>query len=105
MKIDRTHDRRDRVLLIQPFSKTFQVLAIGKFGEADGCHAIRLRDPVAPAESAPAAVPAPEAPMMAPTAGPDLPIGDLHRPDAFRPDPTTAATVSPPERARGSKAG
>ena len=82
-----------------------QVLAIGKFGEADGCHAIRLRDPVAPAESAPAAVHAPEAPMMAPITGPELPIVDLHRPDAFRPDPTTAATVSPPERARGSKAG
>lgn len=57
-----------------------QLLAIGKFGEADGCHAIRLRDPDA--------VAAPVVQVMTPAArsgsGDDLPLDDLSAPDEFR---------------------
>ncbi|MDO5648071.1 FliM/FliN family flagellar motor C-terminal domain-containing protein [Paracoccus sp. (in: a-proteobacteria)] len=57
-----------------------QLLATGKFGEADGCHAIRLRDPKARADTPPlrSAQPRNDA----------LPVGDLAQPDPFRaPEP------------------
>lgn len=63
-----------------------QLLAVGKFGEAEGCHAIRLRDPDLAAGSlslpetgaSAAAVSAPNASRVEP------PIDDLAHPDAFR---------------------
>ncbi|CAM3511310.1 FliM/FliN family flagellar motor switch protein [Paracoccus nototheniae] len=69
-----------------------QVLATGKFGEAEGCHALRLRDPGATAtedRDAPGA--GQMAPRMPPQmgddplgmAGMDLPV-DLAEPDPFR---------------------
>lgn len=60
-----------------------QILAAGKFGEAEGCHAIRLRDRDA--------APAPEtlAPASA-TPVPDPPE-DLAQPDPFRPGTAVAA--------------
>ncbi|WP_378945230.1 FliM/FliN family flagellar motor C-terminal domain-containing protein [Paracoccus sp. R86501] len=68
-----------------------QILAAGKFGEAEGCHAIRLRDrDAAPAtETAPAARPAPM---------PDAPE-DLARPDPFRPGTALAAPQDGAENA------
>ncbi len=66
-----------------------QLLAIGKFGEADGCHAIRLRDPDA--------VAAPVAPLMPHTAqsgpGDDLPLHDLTVPDEFRASPAGGGEI------------
>ncbi|MDN5568596.1 MAG: FliM/FliN family flagellar motor C-terminal domain-containing protein, partial [Paracoccus sp. (in: a-proteobacteria)] len=53
-----------------------QVLAAGKFGEAEGCHAIRLRDLATP----PAAQPAPVA-SQSPSVHP---AEDLSIPDPFR---------------------
>ncbi len=67
-----------------------QLLAVGKFGEAEGCHAIRLRDPAAPvsqtAPSVPAATAAPPPPPTGPTTGPEPPMDDLDGPDMFRHD-------------------
>ena len=57
-----------------------QVLATGKFGEAEGCHAIRLRDPaLAGTDDGPAPVLGQGAAMM----GAHAP-GDLSQPDPFR---------------------
>lgn len=83
-----------------------QVLAYGKLGEADGCHAIRLHDPATVQHEAGAARPmtsgadiaafvpvttpvTPELATYAPLpeidiAGFEPPIGDLRQPDVFR---------------------
>lgn len=80
-----------------------QLLATGKFGEAEGCHAIRLHDPEMPrlagttpraadplsAQGRAAAGTAP-----APIEGHALPIGDLDQPDAFRSDAAGAGSGS-----------
>ncbi|WP_410218634.1 FliM/FliN family flagellar motor switch protein [Paracoccus sp. (in: a-proteobacteria)] len=64
-----------------------QLLGIGKFGEAEGCHAIRLRDPAIPLQegAAPQQMPArafdPNAALMAAHAP-----ADLSGPDDFRMD-------------------
>lgn len=70
-----------------------QLLACGKFGEADGCHAVRLHDPLVKASVAPTSTP----PQRADEAGwrtapaaivtpviPEPPIADLVVPDPFR---------------------
>ena len=57
-----------------------QVLATGKFGEAEGCHAIRLRDPaLAATDDGMVPVMGQAAAMMAAHAP-----GDLSQPDPFR---------------------
>lgn len=67
-----------------------QVLATGKFGEAEGCHAIRLRDPDQAASDDAAPV------MAAPVMGLGMALGaalvpaDLSQPDPFRNPPETA---------------
>ncbi|WP_199262204.1 FliM/FliN family flagellar motor switch protein [Paracoccus binzhouensis] len=84
-----------------------QLLARGRLGEADGFHAIRLRDLAREAAPAPGlgqvawgtdslalpgqpAIPAAE--LMA--APPEPPIADYHHPDAFRPDGPDPAAPS-----------
>ena len=71
-----------------------QVLAHGKLGEADGCHAIRLQDPsdqrpVAPVEAgaaeALAAISRAHAAHATRTGPSEPPIEDLAQPDNFRP--------------------
>lgn len=78
-----------------------QLLAVGKFGEAEGCHAIRLRDPASVAAPDRAGAEQPDAPKVglgkamqpaARPAGHEPPIDDLDRPDLFRRD--DAADVS-----------
>ena len=68
-----------------------QLLAVGKFGESDGCHAIRLRDPDA-AVTDPVAAPAP---TVSSEGHGGLPIGDINKPDAFRRDPSGSAQIDP----------
>ncbi|MDP5308888.1 flagellar motor switch protein FliM [Paracoccus spongiarum] len=75
-----------------------QLLALGKFGEADGCHAIRLRDPDAALQPAGAGV-SPRADGHAAKGVPDRPpaeppIEDLAQPDAFRHDGRAAAPIT-----------
>ncbi|MCF3972747.1 FliM/FliN family flagellar motor switch protein [Paracoccus salsus] len=78
-----------------------QLLAVGKFGEAEGCHAIRLSDPGAIAE-APLSEPAPQEGRNEP------PIADLNGPDPFRRDVATdkmpAREVAPDAASAPSKA-
>lgn len=80
-----------------------QLIAQGKLGEADGCYAIRLHDPVTALSAAPAPMSAslPGAPAFlsgtqpsAAATGDSLlpdpgepPMDDLAQPDSFRPDP------------------
>lgn len=76
-----------------------QVLATGKFGEAEGCHALRLRDPLAipDADAGPRKVTMPPMRDAAGTGEPAmeidaaLPMDDLAHPDPFRHDEAAAA--------------
>lgn len=68
-----------------------QLVAIGKFGEADGCHAIRLRDPLlAETRSTVHDAPVPDAATADNVTGrpgfaiPEPPIDDLRADDEFR---------------------
>ncbi|MBU3028946.1 FliM/FliN family flagellar motor switch protein [Paracoccus marinaquae] len=78
-----------------------QLLAIGRFGEAEGCHALRLRDPLAVLTPAPAASEAVDAGAArpagttAPGAAPEPPIEDLSEPDAFRQNDADRGSVAP----------
>lgn len=102
-----------------------QLLAQGKFGEAEGCHAIRLRDPAMQGDDtaapdapqfgglAPSAMDAPStmATMAAMAAmpqmdeieidgngflPPDMPLADLSEPDMFQSDPGLDALLDSP---------
>jgi flagellar motor switch protein FliM len=64
-----------------------QVLAAGKFGESEGCHAIRLRDLTAPPVAEPAT------PITAP------PPADLSKPDPFRPQTGEITTLETAQNA------
>lgn len=66
---------------------TGQVVATGKFGEAEGCHALRLRDPAEPADAA--AAPGFAAPV-APAGAAPL---DLSQPDPFRAEDRAGAVL------------
>ncbi len=68
-----------------------QVLAAGKFGEAEGCHAIRLR--------ARDASPTAEMPPATPSVTMPEPPADLARPDPFRPGTALAAARDTVENA------
>lgn len=88
-----------------------QLVAQGKLGEADGCHAIRLRDPAmrgddaavldgprfggsaAPAMGAMPQVDEPDGNSLAPT---DMPLADLTEPDMFLTDPGPDAPLDSP---------
>lgn len=61
-----------------------QLLALAKFGEAAGCHALRLRDPVTLAPEG-AAASGGDMAQTVPTLASEPPIDDLRQPDAFRP--------------------
>lgn len=71
-----------------------QLLATGKFGEADGCHAIRLRDPAAAGDA-----------MEQPDSGATLPgmhpVDDMAEPDSFRRDRLEPAEIVPMAAAGG----
>lgn len=81
-----------------------QLLATGKFGEAEGCHAIRLHDPQAARQPAAAAgAPPPgSASLASQVDGDAAPIGDLHQPDAFRRPPEGAAAQKPETTVNGA---
>lgn len=100
-----------------------QLLAIGKFGEAEGCHAIRLRDPNAidVGQAEPQRQPQPCAPaqggaLLPGIAGGSVPAGgaveppidDLTQPDAFRDGRVThgsyADKTADPAAGKASKA-
>ena len=74
-----------------------QMLARGRLGETDGCHAIRLCDPD---HLAVAQHPVLDAPASLTPSAPGAPIEDLCEPDPFR-DPPDAATA--PSRIRGGE--
>ena len=68
-----------------------QILAAGKFGEAEGCHAIRLRDRDA--------APVPETAAPASATPMPHPPEDLAQPDPFRPGTDVAAPAEGVENA------
>lgn len=78
-----------------------QLLAVGKFGEAEGCHAVRLRDPAQSVAAGPSQRPAQARPLSLKDPAGEIvhgrstaearsadepPIDDLSGPDAFRSD-------------------
>ncbi|TGN58623.1 FliM/FliN family flagellar motor switch protein, partial [Paracoccus liaowanqingii] len=73
-----------------------QVLATGKFGEAEGCHALRLRDPAQPLAGDEADFPARHAPGDLDGMPGVAPPQDLARPDPFRETGAGAPVVSFP---------
>lgn len=86
-----------------------QLLASGKFGEADGCHAIRLRDPAMEADTA-GSSDLSGRDALVPTSGrTELakahPVDDIGEPDGFRLDAAGHAEIVPVAAVGGVMAG
>lgn len=89
-----------------------QLLAVGKFGEAEGCHAVRLRDrqhgarPRADLPDTAVASDRPKSVSMPPQgAQSEPPMDDLDDPDAFRDDSAGRAAAATPAAAKAAGAG